>query len=135
MMCRVVGLPRSGRRLCAGAYEDVPFERLCNLRRRAPRARSPFKIGYKVTLIGYIHETKYPNGINGSPDSHDLLHNNLNHDGLSSLLRYYVTTRIRDMPYLPPFNVIIADIVRFDDIYHLSYFYHTITPKLLHRSK
>ena len=32
---------------------------------------------------------------------------------------YYITTRTRDMPYLPPFNVIIADIVSVDDIYHL----------------
>ena len=46
-------------------------------------------------------------------------HCNINHDGLSSLLRYYVTTRIRYMPYLPPFNVIIADIMSVDDIYHL----------------
>ena len=43
----------------------------------------------------------------------------INHDGLSSLLWYYITTRTRDMPYLPPFNVIIADIVSVDDIYHL----------------
>ena len=40
--------------------------------------------------------------------------------GLSSLLRYYITTRVRDIPYLPPVSVIIADIMSVGDIYHLS---------------
>ena len=44
----------------------------------------------------------------------------LNHDGLSSLRRYYVTNIIKDMPYLPPVNVLIVDILSVDDIYHLS---------------
>ena len=51
----------------------------------------------------------------------------------SSLLRYYVNIRVRDMPYLPPFNVIIADILSVNDIYHLLQLYRKTTPKLVHR--
>ena len=48
---------------------------------------------------------------------------NVNH-GLSSLLRYYTTTRVRDTAYLPPFKVFVVVILAMGDTYHPSYLYH-----------
>ena len=56
---------------------------------------------------------------------------NVNHEGLSSLLRY-VTARVRDMAY-PWFTVLIANILVVGDVYNLLWLYHNTTLKLVHR--
>ena len=58
---------------------------------------------------------------------------NVDHEGLSSLLRYYTTTRVRDTAYLPPFKVFVVVILAMGDTYHPSYLYHKTTPKLVHK--
>ena len=58
---------------------------------------------------------------------------NANHEGLSSLLRYYRTTWVRDTAYLPRLKVFVAVILAMGDTYHPSYLYHKTTPKLVHQ--
>ena len=56
---------------------------------------------------------------------------NANHEGLSSLLRYYRTTWVRDTAYLPRLKVFVVVILAMGDTYHPSYLYHKTTPKLV----